>query len=71
MNFHYDESLRGSWLMETGQGNGQKELVAWYESSIPGTLAADRSDPYDALDLTEADVLTLAQARALSLAGTQ
>ncbi|MEE8467949.1 MAG: hypothetical protein V3T22_05810, partial [Planctomycetota bacterium] len=69
MKFHFDESLLDYWLAETGQGDGEMEFAAWYESSIPGTLAADRSDPYDALALTDADIMTISAARALSLVG--
>lgn len=71
MKFHFDESLMDYWISETGQGDGEKKLLAWYESEIPGTLAADRSDPYDALGLTEADILTISDARTLSLSGTK
>ena len=70
MRFHFDEDLMQHWQAETGQGKGEVDFVAWYESSIPAALAADRSDPYDALDLTAADTLTISAARAVSLAGT-
>jgi hypothetical protein len=69
MNFHFDESLLDYWLSDTGQGDDEMEFVAWYEASVPTALASNRLDPYTALELTEADVLTIAEARALSLAG--
>lgn len=59
MKFHYDESLAKHWDTSGSANNDPLHLLAWHQAEFtPATLLKDRRDPFQALGVDPANLLS-------------
>ena len=57
MKFHFDEDLAGYWDSDTGQGEGEFEILAWSQAPIVSDeVRRDRQDPLARLGVSKEDL---------------